>query len=109
MGCWITPDGNYYEGMHVANGSIEVTPRPSDMHDWVDGAWLLNIGAVRFLKIQALNDVYESDRDKLNRAWLSAMIADGADETVRKAAIEAQMSDLDAQLEADILAVIMEE
>ena len=60
-------------------------------------------------RISAIQADYESDRDKLNRAWLSATIADGAEETARKAAIEAQMSDLDAQLEADILAVIMEE
>jgi hypothetical protein len=60
-------------------------------------------------RIAALQAAYETDRDKLNKAWLSALIADGVEETARKAAIEAQMSDLDAQLEADILAIIMEE
>jgi hypothetical protein len=60
-------------------------------------------------RITALQVAYENDRDRLNRAWLSAMIADGAEETARKSAIQAQMTTLDEQLEADILAVIMEE
>ena len=34
---WITPDGNYYEGPYVAEGSIQVTKRPSALHVWVDG------------------------------------------------------------------------
>ena len=52
---------------------------------------------------------YGSDRDKLNKAWLSAIIADGTDETARKTAIQVQMDALDAQMESDILAILMEE
>lgn len=37
---WITPDGNYYEGRHVADGSIEVTQRPSPLHVWQNGEWV---------------------------------------------------------------------
>jgi hypothetical protein len=60
-------------------------------------------------RIGALQVAYDADRDRLNRAWLSAMIADGTEETARKAAIEDQMTALDAQLEADVLSVLMEE
>lgn len=61
------------------------------------------------MRIAALQMLYESDRDKLNKAWLSALIADGAGEATRKTIIESQMTDLDTQLEADILTIIMEE
>lgn len=60
-------------------------------------------------EIAALQATYESDRDKLNKAWLSAIIADGAEETARKDSIKIQMDALDAQLEADITTVLMEE
>lgn len=43
---WITPDGNYYEGPFVADGSIEVTQRPSVLHEWVDGEWVEGLGPV---------------------------------------------------------------
>jgi len=42
MRYWITPDGNYYEGEHVAIGSIEVTQRPSDLYDWNGMGWAIN-------------------------------------------------------------------
>lgn len=106
---WITPDGSYYVGLHVAEGSVSVTERPSEMHDWIDGTWVLNVEAVKFAQIQSLNDTYELDREQLNRAWLSALIADGVDEVARQAVIVGQMAALDAQLEADIFAVLMEE
>jgi hypothetical protein len=60
-------------------------------------------------RIASLQVAYDSDRSKLNQAWLSAMIADGAEETARKALIVDKMTALDAQLEADILTIIMEE
>ena len=106
---WITPDGCYYVGMYVAEGSIEVTERPSAMHEWVGGEWILNVEAVKSGKIQALSDAYELDRERLNKAWLSALIADGVNEVARQAVIVGQMAALDAQLEVDIFAVLMEE
>ena len=36
---YITPDGNYYEGEFVAQGSIAVPQRPSEFHAWANGAW----------------------------------------------------------------------
>ncbi len=39
MKYWITPDGNYYEGDFVADGSIEVPQRPSPFHALVNGQW----------------------------------------------------------------------
>lgn len=38
---WITPDGNYYEGPFVAEGSIQVTQRPSARHVYLNGEWVL--------------------------------------------------------------------
>lgn len=43
MGYYITPDGSYYEGDTVADGSIEVPQRPSEFHVLVNGQWQLNI------------------------------------------------------------------
>lgn len=43
MRYWITPDGSYYEGENVADGSIEVSKRPSQFHALVNGQWQLNI------------------------------------------------------------------
>lgn len=38
---WITPDGNYYFGLFVAEGSIEIDgPPPSPEHIWQGGEWL---------------------------------------------------------------------
>ncbi len=42
MRYWITPDGNYYEGEFVADGSIEVPQRPSEFHALVNGQWQLD-------------------------------------------------------------------
>lgn len=39
MRYWITPDGSYYEGEFVAEGSIEVPQRPSEFHALVNGQW----------------------------------------------------------------------
>lgn len=43
---WITPDGNYYEGPYVADGSIPVTQRPSVAHEWSGGQWVEGAGPV---------------------------------------------------------------
>lgn len=51
MRYWITPDGSYYEGLNVADGSIEVTKRPSQFHEWIDGEWLFS----QSLKRQSLS------------------------------------------------------
>lgn len=42
---WITPDGSYYEGEFVADGSIECPQRPSPFHVLVNGQWEINIMA----------------------------------------------------------------
>lgn len=39
MGYWITPDGSYYIGENVAEGSIEVPQRPSEFHAYINDAW----------------------------------------------------------------------
>lgn len=39
MRYWITPDGSYYEGENVADGSIECPQRPSQFHAIVNGQW----------------------------------------------------------------------
>lgn len=40
MKYYITPDGSYYEGYHVAEGSIEVPQRPSSTHIWGGTEWV---------------------------------------------------------------------
>ncbi|ABR91900.1 Hypothetical protein mma_2191 [Janthinobacterium sp. Marseille] len=60
-------------------------------------------------RITALQEAYEIDLDKLNKAWLAALIADGAGEVARQAGIKTQMLDLADQLDLDILTIIMEE
>lgn len=44
MNYYITPDGNYYEGYKVADGSIPVPQRPSADHIW-QGKWVVNYAA----------------------------------------------------------------
>ena len=51
MKYWITPDASYYEGLNVAEGSIEVTQRPSQFHEWINGEWLFS----QSLKRQSLS------------------------------------------------------
>lgn len=76
----------------------------------VDGAISESISnlASKTSRINALQIEYESDRNKLNMAWLSAIIADGAQETARKAIISTQMTDLQTKLQADIAAILAE-
>lgn len=40
---WITPDGSYYEGQHVAEGSIAVTQRPAENYSWDGEQWVIDI------------------------------------------------------------------
>lgn len=42
MKFWILPSGKYYEGEHVAEGSIEVTERPSDNFKWDGASWVID-------------------------------------------------------------------
>lgn len=62
----------------------------------------------KIVKINYLQGQYEIDRNKLNQAWLSAIIADGEQETARKAIISTQMADLQTKLQADIAAILSE-
>lgn len=39
MRYWITPDGSYYEGEYVAEGSMQVPQRPSEFHAIVNSQW----------------------------------------------------------------------
>jgi len=41
---WITPDGNYYEGRFVAQGSTPVPERPTDEHEWRNDKWIKTDG-----------------------------------------------------------------
>jgi hypothetical protein len=66
-------------------------------------------GPSKEARINVLQGAYDLDLDKLNRAWLSALIADGEGEIARQAVIKQQMADLETQLEQDILNIIMEE
>lgn len=60
-------------------------------------------------RITTLQDTYELDLEKLNRAWLSALISDGVGEIARQEIIKKQMEDIAEQLDIDILSIIMEE
>jgi hypothetical protein len=58
---WITPDGSYYEGLHVAEGSVAVTQRPSTRHKWEGGAWVVDAEVVK-AEGRALIDKLERER-----------------------------------------------
>lgn len=60
-------------------------------------------------RIARLQSTYDNDLDKLNKAWLAALIADGAGEAARQAALKAQMEELVIQLDTDIFNIIIEE
>lgn len=59
-------------------------------------------------RINEVIAAYEVERGELTLSHYAAHIAGGENEATRKAAIEAEMLALDAQLDADILAIIME-
>ena len=60
-------------------------------------------------RIESLQSIYESDMDKLNKAWLSSLFSNEVGQATRQAAIKSQMAALSEQLDADILAIIMEQ
>lgn len=53
-------------------------------------------------ELTALNAIYAADRLDLCQSWLIAAVADGVTETERKADVEAELAELDAQHAADI-------
>lgn len=53
-------------------------------------------------ELKALNTVYSADRLELCQAWLVAAVADGTTEVARKADVERELAELDAQHSADI-------
>ena len=60
---WITPDGSYYEGQHVAEGSIAVTQRPSQYHQW-SGEWVF-VGPSKEEQIAAILAALPSKPNRL--------------------------------------------
>lgn len=82
--------------------------QPGVAEEWLDDNAPELVMMSKSDRITKLQFAYESDRDKLNKAWLSAIISDGVQETARKAVISAQMVDLSTKLEADIFAIITE-
>jgi hypothetical protein len=59
MNTWITPDGAYYVGDWVAEGSLPVPPRPDIFHDWDGGAWVVNLGRKQAHKLIEVNAAFE--------------------------------------------------
>lgn len=53
-------------------------------------------------ELATLNAAYSADRLELCQAWLVAAVADGVAETERKADVEAELDELDAQHAVDI-------
>lgn len=98
----------YYEGDKTSFSDVECTKRPSEYHDLVEGDWVLDIEREKGDRIAALQAAYDVDLDRLNKAWLSALIADGLGEAARQIVIKAQMAEIEAQLDTDILNIIME-
>lgn len=60
MGCYLDPNGSYYEGDRQP-GSIEVPQRPTGYHVYTGGAWAWDLGAVR----QVTKDAIKAHRDVL--------------------------------------------
>lgn len=95
------------EGQNIVG--VYTALQPGYAEEWLeDGSPELTSESkeVRIAKTQA---AYDSDLEKLNKAWLAALIADGSGEAARQAVIKSQMEELDVQLEMDIVAIIMEE
>lgn len=59
---WILPDGSYYEGPFVPEGSILVPQRPSPLYKWDGTEWVIDNAAVLAAnQVQALLDLQASD------------------------------------------------
>lgn len=76
--------------------------------EWIDDGSPELTALPKSERISVLQSAYEIDLDKLNKAWLAALIADGEGEVARQYVIKSQMDALGARLEMDILNIIME-
>lgn len=72
---------------------------PDGMPTWIDAPEPVLTYAQ---ELATLNTAYSADRLELCQAWLVAAVADGVAETERKADVEAELDELDAQHAADI-------
>lgn len=70
---WITPDGEYYGGPGpVADGSKEVSERPSERHIWQGDEWVLGpVAPPRFVPLEFLNLFTEAEQLAVVQASLS--------------------------------------
>lgn len=83
---WVAMDSQRPEGDYVASETGEWVARKQPYAQ----------------ALAALNATYSADRLQLCQAWLVAAVADGVAETERKADVEAELKELDAQHAADI-------
>lgn len=58
MGFFITPDGEYYEGTSVAEGSLEVPQRPDRSYKWSGTEWIID---EEYVKDQIRSEIREAE------------------------------------------------
>lgn len=70
MPYFITPDGSYYEGTTVAEGSIEVPQRPGPEYKWT-GSWVIDDSYQHVQKLEIM-EVARANREILigRLTWL---------------------------------------
>ena len=59
---WITPDGNYYEGANVAEGSLAVPQRPGPYFEW-QGEWV-EVGPSKEVQIAHVLETLGRGKDR---------------------------------------------
>ena len=98
MGFYLDPKGHYYEGDQLPGG-VSVPQRPSAFHGWIDGAWLLDLEAMR------ADAIAQVDRQAGQQRSRYITVAPGQDmtyqEKVRQAqALQAYMTQAQAAADA---------
>lgn len=89
MGYFITPDGNYYEGEHVAEGSLVVTRRTDPLTKWDGAQWVPDAALWEASKAVQLNGVRELRERTINRLMGIAARAQRRGDTATASACDA--------------------
>ena len=89
---WITPDGSYYEGLHVAEGSLAVPQRPSTQYLWSGSEWLINPDALMAENIEKIRAIERAPTvsDAMQRGSRLVALAYALDDLIRVAAAKGQ-------------------
>lgn len=98
---------HYGVSYQLKDGEVFIDPPPSNSHVILDGKWVnadsLKTTSQLFTEeMAALNEGYQSDVDSLNMSFAKASLADGSNETNKKAVLRTRYTERTAQYQSDL-------